>query len=355
MSSVEFFGHRFDEKIKTKLSNAELAQIIADKPFRELNSILVEAFKEKATKIRPSDILKRHEEIKEYYEASTIDQRELINFELMFYQNVPREFQAVELSPVTPLGLNSVLTKISQNNSLSAIRNSEVVSDPTTALALECATKRQKKIKDNDPVSQINLATSQRVLRLQPFDKDKGYMQHFTLFALCSGGRDIARRPFMLNATRNHISIWLDFIKDIKNKGNLINEISVNLSDVNIMEQLITFFNIPRNIIIANSLNENYDFFQQHNINLPKEILLDNISASMLSQYGIEDKIFYLSMLNNEIIQPLQTKYPNVKFCFDLNRKAGLGYYKNVCFHIFAKNAQNRKAQLVDGGSVDWL
>lgn len=39
----------------------------------------------------------------------------------------------------------------------------------------------------------------------------------------------------------------------------------------------------------------------------------------------------------------------------NINRKAGLGYYENICYHIFAKNDEEREIQLADGGSVNWV
>lgn len=55
------------------------------------------------------------------------------------------------------------------------------------------------------------------------------------------------------------------------------------------------------------------------------------------------------------ILPPLKEKFPNVSFSFDFNRKAGLGYYQDLCFHIFAKNNDGRSIQLSDGGTVDWV
>ena len=49
------------------------------------------------------------------------------------------QFEAVELSPLAPLGVCSVVGLASQNKIVSALRGTEVVSDPTNVLALECA------------------------------------------------------------------------------------------------------------------------------------------------------------------------------------------------------------------------
>jgi len=217
MNNFEKPNSQIHEKMEDKSGIPNLSEILAEKPLRDLNPIFIKAFRERATKRNPNEILNDYESKKEFYGVSSIDQRELIKLELAFYSVVPKKFNAVEVSPISPFGLNSVITKVSQDISLSTIRGSEVVSDPTTPLALECATRRkQMLVNDDTRMNLVNLATTQRVLRLQPFDKDKGYMQHFSLFGLCSGGRDQGKESFMINSTIEHISVWLDLVRHLK-------------------------------------------------------------------------------------------------------------------------------------------
>jgi hypothetical protein len=61
-----------------------------------------------------------------------------------------------------------VLGGIAQNNVLTTIRKAEVLGDSTPALALECA-RRRRELVDRTPAP-VRLASSQRVMRLQPFD-----------------------------------------------------------------------------------------------------------------------------------------------------------------------------------------
>src|SRR6185436_7864770 len=95
------------------------------------------------------------------------------------------EFEALELSPVAPLGACSTIAITHQNRVLSALRMTEVVSDPTNVLALECA--RRMRAGHELP---IHLVTSQRVVRAQPVPKLPGYAPHFRMFVLASGGRE---------------------------------------------------------------------------------------------------------------------------------------------------------------------
>lgn len=95
------------------------------------------------------------------------------------------EVLAHELSPVAPLGSCSTVALTDQNRVLSSSRMTEVVSDPTNVLALECALRLRA-----NPAVPVHLATAQRVVRAQPIPRLPGYTQHFRLFALASGGQE---------------------------------------------------------------------------------------------------------------------------------------------------------------------
>lgn len=357
MTNFEKPNSQIHKKAEEKCGVPNLSEVLAERPLRELNPIFVKAFRERAEKRNPNEILNDYESKKEFYGISSIDQRELIKLESEFYTVVPEKFKAVEVSPISPFGLNSVITKVSQDISLSTIRGSEVVSDPTTPLVLECAARRkQMLVNDDTRMDLVNLATTQRVLRLQPFDKDKGYMQHFSLFGLCSGGRDQGKESFMIDSISEHISVWLDLVNLLKKNGYSFDDISVNLSDIKVLEQLITALALPREKINENSLNEDFDFFKEYNVDFPREVTsMQEIKGDVFEKHGLGDMVSYLTALEQRILQPLKEKYPEIRFCFDFARKAGLGYYQKACFHIFASNSEGRNIQLADGGSVDWL
>lgn len=357
MKNFENTNNQIHEKMNEKVGIPNLIEVLAEKPMRELNPIFIKSFRERVSSIKPNEILQDRESKKEFYGVSPIDQRELVKLEADFYEILPEKFNAVEVSPISPLGLNSVITKVSQDITLSAIRGSEVISDPTTSLALECAIRRKQQLANEDTrMELINLATAQRVLRLQPFDKDKGYEQHFKLFGLCTGGRDKGDASFVVDSAIEHVSIWLDLIKHLRDDSYDFGNISVNFSDIRVLEKLITKLSLPREEINKNSFNEDFDFFKEYDIRIPKEISsMQEINTELFEQYGLDDKITYLSALEQRIIHPLKEKYPEFNFYLDFARKGGLGYYQNVCFHIFASNLNGRKIPLADGGSVDWL
>jgi ATP phosphoribosyltransferase regulatory subunit HisZ len=43
-----------------------------------------------------------------------------------------------------------------------------------------------------------------------------------------------------------------------------------------------------------------------------------------------------------------------VKFCFDVGRSSGIGYYSGLCYRITANNASGKNYSLAGGGACDW-
>jgi len=109
-------------------------------------------------------------------------------------------FEGIELSPVAPLGACSVVGPTDQNRVLSALRATEVVSDPTNVLALECA----QRLRAGATAAQ-HLAASHRVMRAQPVPKLPGYAQHFRLFALASAGIEQQDHALTVDALALHV------------------------------------------------------------------------------------------------------------------------------------------------------
>src|SRR5258708_9614099 len=71
-------------------------------------------------------------------------------------------FEALELSPLAPLGSCSSIALASQNKIVSTIRGTEVVSDPTNLLALESARRLRK-----SAAQTVKLTTNHHCVRAQ--------------------------------------------------------------------------------------------------------------------------------------------------------------------------------------------
>lgn len=343
------------QSISKEFGAPNLLEILSTAPMHRLQPILVLAFKNRVKARKPVELLQEYERKQEFLGISSIAQNNLYKFALTCHGAVRPTFEAVQTSPIAPFGLNAVLSMISQNNTLSSIRGSEVVSDLTSQLALECALRRKRNITQKDD-SAVHISTSGRVLRLQPFDKSKGYMQHFNLFALCSGGPNIlANDGFAVPTLQTHIAMLLNVISALHKEGYESSNITVKISDIRFLDQLITTIKLPREDVLRNSLNDDFNLFAEYGIQFPEEVERANdLSSAMFSNSGLPDRVRYYTHIERGVVDPLRTTCPGVRFCFDFNRKAGLGYYPHLCFHIFATNQKGNEVQVADGGAVDW-
>jgi len=340
-----------------ELGIPNLVDVLAETPLRRLQPILVNAWKRRSVAKKATDILNEYGSKKQFYGVGAIPQDQLMDFAQICYSAVPFEFDFVEMSPITPLGVNTALSNLSQNKILATIRGSEVVGDATTQLSLECAYRRKKLLLNSSSIAKdVHLCSSQRVVRLQPFDSSKGYMQHFNLFGLCSGGRNLESKAFAIEWIRKHITILLDMLMALRKNGYLFNDISVSISDIRFIEQIASSLGIPREAIIRQSADEDFNLFREFKVDFPEEVEnISSISAENFLRHGLTDQTAYFSHLENDILNPIRQQYQNIRFCFDFSRKDGLGYYPHICFHIFAKDRNGRHVQLADGGAVDWL
>ena len=115
--------------------------------------------------------------------------------------DVARDFEALELSPLAPLGSCSVIGLASQNKIVSALRGTEVISDPTNVLALECARRLRE-----DPSRVVRLATCHRCVRAQEVPKQPGFAPHFRIFCLATAGLERQDHRFLVDALVEQIA-----------------------------------------------------------------------------------------------------------------------------------------------------
>jgi len=341
--------------ISKELGVSNFLEILSTAPMNRLQPMLVHMFKNRSKTIAPMELLAIYERKQEFLGISSIAQDEIYKFALICNEAASSSFESVQTSPVAPFGLNSGLTKVSQNNILSSLRGLEVVSDLTSQLALECALRRKRDI-DQGINTAVHLTTSGHVLRLQPFDKSKGYTQHFNLFALCSSGKHlVSEGGFAVPVLQKHISTLLNVMSALHDEGHVFSDITVKISDMQFLDQLITAMRLPRENILRNSLNDDFDMFAEYKVEFPKEAeKADGLESSMFRKNGLTDKVRYFSFIEKGVLTPLRANNPGIRFCFDFNRKSGLGYYPNLCFHIFATNLEGKVVQVADGGAVDW-
>lgn len=120
-----------------------IAGILSDRVApADLQSLLLEVYARRAMRRDPKILIHDHLSNR-FTQPSASDPRRLLEWDRIAFSKLPRVFRPVELSPVCPFGVASVLSPISQDWIVSTTRNSEVVADSTNVLALECAVRRR--------------------------------------------------------------------------------------------------------------------------------------------------------------------------------------------------------------------
>jgi hypothetical protein len=283
------------ERIERKLGIPGLAAILAQRLApTDLQSLLLEVYRLRLNGLQPAEVLSSYR-TNRFVQPARSSPLELLKWEQVAFEKLPSEFLPLELSPVSPLGTNSVVAPVDPGWSVATIRNSEVVSDSTNVLALECSSRRKALLRA-DPKSSaaVHLAASHRLLRAQNYQNPK-LLAHFSIFALCSAGRDQGNLGFELSALCLHIRFYLSALRAF-----LGAQVPLQLS--------ITDFTTEAN----------------------------------------------RSFIDNRLLAPIQEEYTGVQCAWDDTRSAGRGYYHPLCFHIHTITPTGQQLELVDGGALDW-
>jgi hypothetical protein len=178
----------------------------------ELWSLLLDVMGRRAERREPAEVLRQYER-DGFTRPAAIDQRTFVELDGHLL-GAAAGFDAIELSPLAPLGACSAIGLASQNKIVSALRGTEVVSDPTNVLALECAAR----LRAGAPGT-IRLATCHRCIRAQPFPKKPGFAPHFRIFCLASAGREQKDHAFVVDGLIEHIRTHLAGIDRLEQHG----------------------------------------------------------------------------------------------------------------------------------------
>ena len=202
------------ERIERELELPGLVDRLAQRIQQaDLHSLLLELFRRRAESRTPADLLADWSSNRFVHAAKT-DPRALARFDAAAFAALPAGFEALELSPVCPLGTSSVLATVHQDKALASIRSVEVLSDATNVLALECAVRRRALLRaDRKSTAAVQLAASHRHLRSQSLPGPH-FFAHFRLFALCSAGRDARGAPFAARALDAHLGFYARIVRE---------------------------------------------------------------------------------------------------------------------------------------------
>lgn len=282
------------KRIEQEAGVSDLAAILADRlEPADLHSLLLEVYRRRAERRAPAEVFADYVSNR-FVHPGKVDPRLLLEWDDVAFSSLPAGFIPIELSPLCPLGTSSVVAGVSQNKTVVTARNLEVVSDATNVLALECAVRRRDLLKANPrSVTDVHLAASHRLLRPQ-FTANPRLSPHFRLFSLCSAGRDTGDRRFESASLAEHIRFYL--------------------------RALNTFLGETRSL---------------------------QVLATDLASNPPRDR------WKTDVLAPLTAEFPTVDFGFNQDRTAGIGYYREICFHI-NELSTDQPIQLADGGAVDW-
>jgi len=272
-------------------SGEDLLEILSERLApTDLQSLLLEVYRKRAEGIQPSQLLKQHEENR-FVRPSVVSPITLLEFDRIAFSLADPQFEPIELAPLSPLGTTASLTTVSQNSVVPTARNTDVLSDPTNVMALECALRR-KSLPDKS--TRLRLCCSERVTRGQSLPLPKSWA-HFKLFALCSSGRDEGSHRFEVEELASHIDFHLRLLLALREQGFSIGRIRVAISNFG-------------------------DWPQAY-----------EAVVSLLAHW--ESKV---------AIAPYQ------------DRQSGRTYYYPLCFQIHAEDLEGTEYFLADGGNTDW-
>ena len=262
--------------------------------FSELQSLLLHVFNRKVTKLDIAGLFREYR-TNRLVQPSALDPRRLLELESGLFSLLPDNFTALELSPVVPLGTSSLMGPVHQNNIISTIRNCEVISDVTNVLAMECAKRRiNLLLLDKKSTTPVKLATAQRQMRTQSI-QDINFTPHFTIFALCTAGRDEGSDRFEQSALLEHIGFYFRIIDELINPD-----------------------------LIRKKTLKIYDYDETNN-----SVLFDAVNTIMRMEQGIE-------------------------LVIDHKSEYGRNYYRRMRFMINLTNKRGQSYDLIDGGFTNW-
>jgi hypothetical protein len=269
-----------------------LAAVLAERVApTDLQSLLLEVTARRSSRRTPADLLA--DRLRDDALAPAHDDARDLHAVAQTAFDAAEAFEAVELSPICPQGLNTVLGRVDQKNVLATVRGSEVQADPTSALALECALRRRA------GADRVRLCSVARVLRMQPFAA--GLRNHFSLFGLASAGRAQPDHRFELSALVDHLTAHLTLLDRLQGAGRRIDDIVVKVADV---------------------------------------------AAS-------DEPTPLLQRVEKQVFPDLRSGFPRADLRLDLTRTTGRGYYDGLMIDITVI-AGGEARSVADGGTIGW-
>jgi hypothetical protein len=285
-----------------RLSEDAWSALAEGLPASKVWSLLLNVMAQRAAQRTPAGLVNQWER-DAFVRPAPIDQRTLVALDGHLLA-AAADFEAIELSPLAPLGVCSIVGPTSQNKIVSALRGTEVVSDPTNLLALVCAERLRADVRQV-----VRLATCHRCVRAQPFPNRPGFSRHFRIFCLATAGHEQKDQVFVTDALVHHVTTHLAAL----------------------------------------------DRLEQHGYNFPHRRV--TVLASP-ARAPLGDRIADAIQRPRPRPKPESGSRPNAGAALDLpvaREPLDHAYYDGLRFMISVRNAQGDDVPLIDGGAFDWL
>jgi hypothetical protein len=257
-------------KIQAKLANKEdVLSELAKLTNPELNSFLLELFRIKSQRVNPSEVVKQFNENRFVSPADTnILKLKEIEVEWLTYAE-ENGYEPLNLSPLAPFAACSSVGLVNQNNVVTALRGTEVVSDATNVIALKIASEF-KAAKDRNLI--LKYSTTHRHIRGQYFS-NPNFSAHFSVFCLVAGGLDNGNYEFEISQLEEHIRIMFSLLKRRFNENQLfikflVKEISEQFHSI--LKQRENLFWADKEVVFVEDFDNKYYKTIQYKIGIKK-------------------------------------------------------------------------------------
>lgn len=219
------------DRILKEIGDREIMNKLLSLSKSDLNSLLLELFEKQTDKFIPTDMLKayRSNRFSMHSEADPGKFHALEALLLTVAQGM--DIETVLLSPSAPLGSCSVFGCVDQYNVVSALRGTEMLSDPSNMLAIIIADKLRNKTASNK--LPLHYATTARVVRAQEF-AGIGSFAHFGLYCMVSSGKDIGSYAIEKELLEKHLLFYKEALQtQFKSKLSIVLRKRSGYTDIN--------------------------------------------------------------------------------------------------------------------------
>ncbi len=186
-----------------------LSELNAKISMSELNTLLLELFRMKTGEMNSADILRQYAQNR-FAKPAEIDpvQYHQVSADILEYAK-KCGYTALELSPVSVLGTCSVSAAVDQNKVLSALRNTEVLSDATNALSLYAAFLKGRSGAAKS--ERLRYCAVHRHIRAQKF-QGANLLPHFALYSMIISGVDEGNFTFEKEALHETFIFYHEYV-----------------------------------------------------------------------------------------------------------------------------------------------